>query len=84
MKSKILFPILLSLGAFFVGAASAQPPEGARRGPPPEAFAACESQDEGSLCEFESPHGTLEGTCQTPRGDRLVCVPNDHRPPPER
>ena len=81
MKSTILISIL-SVGALFVGGASAQPPEGGRHGPPPEAFTACDAQDEGSLCEFESPRGSVEGTCRVPRGERLVCVPNDRRPPP--
>lgn len=63
-----------------IGIAHAQPPHG----PPPEAFAACEDQETGSRCAFESVHGTLEGVCRTPRGERLVCVPDDHRPPPSR
>jgi len=52
------------------------------RRPPPEAFEACANQEEGTLCAVETPHGTLEGTCRAPRGDELVCVPND--PPPRR
>ncbi len=50
---------------------------GRRHGPPPEAFAACEQQDEGSLCEFETPRGSIEGVCRIPRGEDLVCVPRE-------
>ncbi len=86
MKSTLLVPILLSFAALLVGVASAQPPgggggRGGRQGPPPEAFAACDAQEDGTLCEFTSRQGTIEGTCRMPRGDRLVCVPNDHPPP---
>lgn len=50
---------------------------GPRRGPPPEAIAACEGQSEGAACSFETPRGdTLEGTCgQSSRGDQIACRP---------
>lgn len=67
----------------------AQPPGGGsdrdRRGPPPEAFEACSGASQGQACTVDTPHGTLEGTCEPARDrDELVCVPNDHRggPPP--
>ncbi|MEM9192185.1 MAG: hypothetical protein AAGF12_23635 [Myxococcota bacterium] len=50
--------------------------------PPPEAFEACESQEEGTQCAVETPRGLLEGICRRPpRLDALVCVPTGHRPP---
>lgn len=49
--------------------------ERARRGPPPEAIAACSGQGDGSTCRFTSPRGdTIRGTCRTP-GGALACVP---------
>ena len=40
-----------------------------RRGPPPEAFAACASQQQGDQCEVQTPRGdTLSGQCVVPRG----------------
>lgn len=64
----------------FTATALAQPPNG----PPPEAFDACANRPHGAACSFATPRGTLEGTCQTPRGNDLVCVPNDAPPPPRR
>ncbi len=69
--------------------AHAQPPSGSRgerRGPPPEAVDACSGASEAQACTFESPHGTVEGTCRKPpQADELACVPNDHcgGPPPQ-
>jgi len=70
--------IIAALLPAVAAAAQGQRPQ---HGPPPEAFAACESQEDGSVCQFAAPHGTVEGTCRTPRGERLVCVPNHHRRP---
>ncbi len=53
---------------------------GGHRGPPPEAYTACEGLSEGGACSVETPHGTLSGTCRAPRrGPQeeagLVCAP---------
>lgn len=58
-----------------------------RRGPPPEAFTACENKAQNDVCNVETPHGSLKGTCGSPRQEtRLVCIPDDHKkhggPPP--
>ena len=60
---------------------------GPRRGPPQEAFAACDGKSEGDSCSVETPRGTLEGTCgRPPRGEdeRLVCMPPRGEGPPSR
>jgi len=66
-------------------AASAQgtPQKGGRRGPPPEAFAACKNKSEKDACPITTPEGdSIEGTCMlTPKRDKLVCVPKDGPPP---
>jgi len=53
---------------------------GGRRGPPPEAYTACEGLSEGGACSVETPHGTLSGTCRVPRRGSLqeaslICAP---------
>ena len=58
--------------------------QGGRRhkGPPPEAYTACEGKSEGDTAEFVSPRGdTVTGTCEQ-EGDRLVLRPDN--PPPGR
>ncbi len=48
-----------------------------RQGPPPEAYAACESKSVGDAAEFISPRGeTRTGICEQ-EGDRLVLRPDD-------
>jgi hypothetical protein len=89
MKTKTkLASALAACALSFSLFAHAQPPNGQqreRRGPPPEAFEACSGASEGQECVVDTPHGTLEGTCQQARDlDGLVCVPNDHRGPPPR
>ncbi|MEO0323132.1 MAG: hypothetical protein AAF447_09260, partial [Myxococcota bacterium] len=75
-----LFLVVFSSAGLVVAQQRQGPPP-----PPPEAFAACENQEEGSLCAVETPRGeVLEGTCQVPRGERLVCVPENAPPPPRR
>jgi hypothetical protein len=79
-----LFGLTMVLG--LVGLASAANSE--RRGPPPEAIAACEDQSEGDACSVEFRGRTVEGTCMAgPNGDEpLACMPEGGRPqgpPPE-
>lgn len=66
---------------------------GERRGPPPEAYTACEGKSSGVSAEMVTPQGdTLTGTCETERDDTLVLRPERakdnnhgkrHGPPPE-
>ena len=45
-----------------------------RGGPPSEALNACQNKQVGASCRFESPHGTITGTCQSIR-NQTACVP---------
>lgn len=50
-------------------------------GPPPEALAACELQNVGEVCSFDSPKGDLIlGTCENVRDGSLACVPEGAHP----
>jgi hypothetical protein len=53
-------------------------PKGKRRGPPPEALAACKGKSSGTECSFQSPHGdNVSGTCFAPKTDLpLGCRPS--------
>ena len=52
-----------------------------RRGPPPEAVAACEVQNVGEVCSFESPRGDLIlGMCENTRAGVMACVPEGGPP----
>ena len=57
--------------------------QGKRRGPPPQAFEACQEQAAGAVCSFEGHRGELEGTCIVPPRDAqsevLVCAPKGGR-----
>lgn len=49
-----------------------------RRGPPPEAYTACESKSAGDTAQFESPRGkTVTGTCEQ-EGEKMVLRPDRH------
>jgi hypothetical protein len=48
---------------------------GARRGPPPEALAACQSLAAGAACSFTSSRGAHSGSCFAPEGKALACRP---------
>lgn len=67
--------------------ANAEPGErdGARRGPPPEAFEACVDKAEGNVCNFSGHRGEASGLCIIPpRGEEtLVCAPENHRHHPD-
>jgi len=79
-------PIVLSL--CLAGSALAQdapPTQGdAPHGPPPrEAIDACQGLVDGDACSFDSPHGSLEGSCWAPSEDLpLACKPAGHPGPP--
>jgi hypothetical protein len=53
--------------------AVAQP--GPRGGPPQEAIDACSGVSLEQACQFESPHGELNGTCREVRDGNVACVP---------
>lgn len=55
---------------------------GPPRQPPPEAFTACESHNNGDACTVSFHGNEITGTCmQFPEGQRLFCRPT-HMPPP--
>jgi hypothetical protein len=61
------------------------PPPGPPHGPPPEAFTACESKASGDACSVQLPDRTVNGACGTfPGESRLLCIPKDLPPPPDR
>lgn len=62
-----------------LNAAAQQPAtdSGERRGPPPEALAACEGKSAGDPCSFSGPRGDKpQGTCFAPEGKPLACRPS--------
>ena len=52
--------------------------QGERRGPPPEALAACKALAAGAACQFTSPRGAESGSCFAPEGKPLACRPQHH------
>lgn len=59
--------------------AMANGPSG-RRGPPPEAFTACEGKSAGDTAEFSGRNGeSVTGTCEE-RNGKLVLRPEGGRP----
>ena len=89
---KIISTLLFSL---FAISAVAQPQQGAgqgngpqgngggeRRGPPPEALAACKSAKADAACSFKGRQGeTVKGACWTPdKGKPLACKPTGMPP----
>jgi hypothetical protein len=63
------------------GASSQQQQRGQTQGgqggtPPQEALNACSGKTNGASCSFVTPMGdTLSGTCGTPQGSALACMP---------
>jgi hypothetical protein len=50
-----------------------------RRGPPPEAYAACLGKSAGSVAQFVNPWGeTVKGTCESEDG-KMVLRPDSNR-----
>jgi hypothetical protein len=71
---------VLAIGCLWACTATAQPKEeeggeGPRRGPPPEALAACKSLAAGNECTVALGSNTLKGTCWAPEGKPLACRP---------
>lgn len=75
--------LLLATALLFASQISFANPDGEqssdRRGPPPEAFTACEGKSAGDAAEFEDPRRgeTITGTCEEMRGE-LVLKPDNH------
>lgn len=59
----------------------AHPPGGHHRGPPPEAFTACEGKAAAAACTVQHHDQSVNGTCEQgpDGGDKLACRPE--RPP---
>ncbi len=56
--------------------ATGQAGSGQGRVPPQEAITACSSASTGSSCSFNTPNGTITGTCGTPpNATQLACMP---------
>jgi two-component system, OmpR family, heavy metal sensor histidine kinase CusS len=54
-------------------------PQEERRGPPPEAYRACEGKSAGNVSQFVNPRGeTVKGTCEEEQG-RMVLRPDRNR-----
>jgi hypothetical protein len=72
---------VLAMVLLWAGTAAAQPKEaggateGPRRGPPPEAVAACKSLAAGTACSVTLSSNTLKGSCWAPEGMPLACRP---------
>ncbi len=86
-NSPALGVMLAIAGLFYANASLAQPAPAAegtntqlRKGPRPEAIAACKSLASNEACTFEAPRGTVKGTCFAPEGKPLACRPNDAPP----
>ncbi len=57
------------------------------KGPPAEAFTACESLSAGNACTVTTPRGEMTGSCKAaPNGQEgpLACVPEGGRPGGQR
>jgi hypothetical protein len=62
--------------AGFNGGPGGPPGGGPPHRPPPEALDACSGKSDGDACGFTSPRGDqISGSCRTPPGSGLACVP---------
>jgi hypothetical protein len=43
--------------------------------PPQEAIDACSGKSKGAACSLSTPRGVVSGTCDTPPGSSLACIP---------
>ena len=86
LSSLVLLSLALPLSATAQSGGNAQGSQdpkgqqgqnGERRGPPPEAFKACEGKSAKASCSFTSPRGEMTGTCNAERGPEIVCAPAD-------
>ncbi|MGA2447835.1 MAG: hypothetical protein ABTD50_04080 [Polyangiaceae bacterium] len=78
--ARATLPFLAATATFAPTLARAQHPHG----PPPEAYAACDSKAAGDACTMSMHGETVDGTCNMfPSDTRLSCRPN-HPPPVPR
>ncbi|MCP3941945.1 MAG: hypothetical protein GY710_10745 [Desulfobacteraceae bacterium] len=79
IKITITAIIILGIGtaaAFAADTENRQPMDG-HKGPPPEAYTACENKSTGDTAQFTGPDGkSVTGTCEQ-EGDRLVLRPDN-------
>jgi hypothetical protein len=77
LKTPVLLVLSATLGLTTLGA-RADPP---RKHPPKEAVEACVGKQSGAACSFESPRGTVHGTCfkpnDAPPDAPFACKPAD-------
>ena len=48
---------------------------GNRSGPPQAAIDACANMTVDASCSFDTPQGSVDGTCRTPPNSALACIP---------
>lgn len=56
---------------------------GGHRGPPPEAYEACNDLEKSAECSVSFHDRTLQGSCVADDEGALFCLPDDMPPPPE-
>lgn len=77
--------ICLGLAAVWAEMAMGQgnPPAQGRKGPPPEAFAACVNLSEQDSCDITTPEGKeITGVCMLMPDEKMACMPADAPAPP--
>jgi hypothetical protein len=80
LRTSTAFTVLATV-FLSAGDAAAQPRDeggmgGPRRGPPPEALAACKALAAGKACSVTLDSKMLKGTCWAPEGKPLACRPD--------
>lgn len=76
-RSILTLLVALPLSAAMAAGSSDSRPE-RPKGPPAEAFTACESLSEGDACTVTTPRGEMTGSCKgAPNGETgpLACAP---------
>jgi len=71
---------LTVLSAPAIGSAQSNPDGGKPHAPSPEAVAACKDKSEGDTCDFDAPHGHVDGVCRKVHTGDLACVHPHHHP----
>ncbi|MDB4974286.1 MAG: hypothetical protein JWN48_2627 [Myxococcaceae bacterium] len=74
--------VFSTLGCLPWSSAQAGPPPPGHRGPPPEAFTACQDRTEGADCTVSFHDRSLEGLCVRADQAALFCMPNQMPEPP--
>jgi hypothetical protein len=82
IKHVLLAVVLGSLSTITLAQSGQAKEDGAkqgRRGPPPQALAACASSNAGDACSFTGRRGERAGSCWAPEGKPLACKPSNAR-----